>query len=300
MSRRAPRARAAGFTLIELLVVIAIIAMLIGMLLPAVQNVREAAARAKCANHLRQIGLACLNHESGLGRLPPSRLNGETQSWAWLILPYIEQDNLYRMWAPNTPIYTVPRQDVLTTPIPIYFCPSRRSSNAVSGRAFTQPQGCVEANSVPGAVGDYGASVGTTGYDDTRLLPVGLQVVAVPPNGAFTSYTGQRILDLRDGTSHTVLVGEKNVPDNHFGEYPWDCNIYDGHNIVCSTRSAGPGLPLAIGRKDSRRLFGGPHTGLCQFVFADGGVRAVKWTASEFVLGQLVHRDDGLVPPSEY
>ncbi len=300
MSRRALRVHVAGFTLIELLVVIAIIAMLIGMLLPAVQNVREAASRAKCANHLRQIGLACLNHESGLGRLPPSRLNGETQSWAWLLLPYIEQDNLYRLWAPGTPIHTMPRPDILTTPIPIYFCPSRRQPGAISGRAFTQPQGCVSANSVPGAVGDYGASVGTTGYDEPRLIPAGMQVAVLAPNGAFHANVGQRILDLRDGTSHTILAGEKNVPDDRFGEYPWDCNIYDGHNIVCSTRSAGPGLPLGVGRKDTRRLFGGPHVGLCQFVFADGGVRSVRWTTSEFVLGQLVHVNDGLIPPSEY
>src|SRR5215472_8715629 len=102
------RARTRGFTLVELLVVIAIIAILIGLLLPAVQKVREAAANSQCKNNLKQLALACHNYHSSLETLPYDVSPESGQSWAWgasgpnwswiaHLLPYIEQDNLYRL-----------------------------------------------------------------------------------------------------------------------------------------------------------------------------------------------------------
>lgn len=156
------------------------------------------------------------------------------------------------------------------------------------------------ADSVPGSVGDYAACIGTTGFDVTVPATVNGVTIDVPPTGAFVAVKGRRVLDLKDGTSHTLLVGEKHVPDDRVLQFPWDCNLYDGHNVLCSTRSAGPGFPLARSPADTRLLFGGPHVGICQFVFADGGVRPVNTSVNEQVLGRLAHRKDGLPAPAEY
>jgi len=297
---RATRGWRDGFTLIELLVVIAVIAILMGLLLPAVQKVREAANRAKCQNNLKQIGLACHNYENARGYFPPSRLAGEVQTWAWFILPQLEQNNLYQKWPEGGPqIGNIPFPDFLNTPIPVYFCPSRRESGTAKG--FQQPIGdCGFPTSVGGAVADYAAGVGTTGDDGIGGGMGPQEPSAVPPNGVFVAVRGVRVADITDGLSHTILVGEKHVPEGQSASYPWDCNTYDGHNVVCSTRSAGPGFPIAQSPKDPRRVFGGPHVGICMFAFADGGVRPVRSSIDEYALGLLSHRSDGQAPPSDY
>src|SRR5262245_26805771 len=126
-----------AFTLIELLVVIAIIAILIGLLLPAVQKIREAANRAKCTNNIKQFGLGLHNYNDTTGQLPPGWATTNTvmpnHGWAWgtAILPYIEQDNIFRLWNPDlTGAIAPPAQASFPNPgpafdkLPIFRCPS--------------------------------------------------------------------------------------------------------------------------------------------------------------------------------
>jgi prepilin-type N-terminal cleavage/methylation domain-containing protein/prepilin-type processing-associated H-X9-DG protein len=291
MSTRTVLASRAGFTLIELLTVIAIIALLIGILLPAVQRVREAANRIKCANHLKQIGLALQNYHDAHKRLPPSRLPNEGPSWAWEILPQLEQENVYREWLAGKPVYQVSKP-ALKTSIGVYFCPSRRSAGGVS-ESFTQNAVCTSTQSISGSLGDYAASIGTTGAD----VPVATGSGDIAPNGAFVAFRGLKLADVTDGLSHTFLVGEKHVPRNQFGRFPWDCGIFDGHNAVCSTRSAGPVFPLANSNMNQGWTFGSYHPTLCQFAYCDGHVQRLKNSIKLDTLALLAQRNDGQVIP---
>jgi type II secretory pathway pseudopilin PulG len=155
--------------LLELLVVIAIIAVLMGLLLPAVQRAREAAARASCGNNLKQLGLAMHTYHNDYGRLPPNRLDVGYATWAVLILPYVEQGSLYNRWDLTKDYY---RQSNVArlSPVKIYFCPSRRSSTtdptaSTYGDVPSWAQG--DPANVPGALGDYAVCIDRTGHDAT-------------------------------------------------------------------------------------------------------------------------------------
>jgi prepilin-type N-terminal cleavage/methylation domain-containing protein len=333
--------RRGGFTLIELLVVIAIIAILIALLIPAVQQVREAAARAQCTNNLKQIGLACLMFNDTHGFLPSSRdlfsYPGELTellspsddepdgnaaeettitTWAVYILPYLEQDALFSLWnlQPYDPVpaagagpyalpYALQNPQALQTPVPVYFCPSRRTPSTNPMLSLSGDGG------VPGALGDYACNIGTTGDDIWNA-----NQSASPPNGPFrlgVAGRGLRLPEITDGTSNTLFIGDKHVPPNKFGQVgnaQWDCSIYDGGGTsssnldlyLCAARSAGVKYPLETSITDqtiNSWLFGSYHINLCQFVFGDGSVHALSTTLDPNILELLADKADGQPVP---
>jgi prepilin-type N-terminal cleavage/methylation domain-containing protein/prepilin-type processing-associated H-X9-DG protein len=190
----------AAFTLIELLVVIAIIAVLIGLLLPAVQKVREAAARMKCTNNLKQITLAAHSYHDANERFPGGTLTGSRFSTLFVeLLPYIEQAPLYQQWdfVNYTTNYTgaVPRAG---TVISIYVCPSHPlPQNGGSSPALTT----------------YGGNGGTIVFPASRATVDGMFSTTGPGSEPTANLMGVRMTDVTDGTSNTLFFGERVVGD---------------------------------------------------------------------------------------
>jgi prepilin-type N-terminal cleavage/methylation domain-containing protein/prepilin-type processing-associated H-X9-DG protein len=195
------RARRSAFTLIELLVVIAIIGVLLGLLLPAVQKVREAANRVRCQNNLKQLGLAFHNYHGAFEKLPPgytatgAYVDGATDTtpgWAWgaYMLPYLEQTNLYNQFNLSQPVQSNPAAGTVVT---LFLCPS----DLVPPGPFSVTDASW-APICPLAPSSYAACAGG-----------GVSTTAATGDGAFFRNSTVRLTDITDGTSNTIFLEER-------------------------------------------------------------------------------------------
>jgi prepilin-type N-terminal cleavage/methylation domain-containing protein len=310
-----------GFTLIELLVVIAIIGVLISLLLPAVQKVREAANRTACANNLKQIGLAIHNYHDNYNALPPARITSDgSPTWAFLLLPYLEHDNLYKQWDIHRSYYDPALPDFRKNQVKLFYCPSRRSPPQVS---VSTADGDVNYENhypndqpVPGALGDYACSVGDN-FDDNyntqkangAFTLANYKYVANPPGSSnppwlVESWSSITTLNsITDGLSNTLFIGEKHVPLDAFGhrDLGGDSSIYNDDHPGVNQRIAGPKNLLARSPTEQYNIqFGSYHTGICQFNLGDGSVRPLAVSLSGTTLSRLSVRNDGQVVTGEW
>jgi prepilin-type processing-associated H-X9-DG protein len=269
--------------LIELLVVIAIIGTLLGLLLPAVQKVRDAAARLQCKNNLKQIGLALHNYHDTQQSLPPGYLaspaysDGATDTapgwgWAAFVLPYLEQESLYRQINFSQSVASSPAAQ---NPVKTYLCPA--DPTPPGPFAVPDPFGSPLASAAPCS---YAACVGGDESDTTG--PAGL--------GAFYRNSRTRLTDVTDGTSNTLLVGERawsNANGVWAGAVPGGVILRGRLNPNPGSSSASyPAATLVLAHSHLNNAtadtdgglddFSSRHSGGSNFLFADGSVHFIR------------------------
>jgi hypothetical protein len=269
-------------------VVIAIIGTLVGLLLPAVQKVREAAARAQCANNLKQLGLAFHNHHDAFGffpsggwdsSAPPTYLNGvpavgakQGAGWGFQVLPFIEGDNVYKAGAVVA----------VATPNKTFFCPSRRGPQQITYPDNYNPP--LTGGNVTHALCDYAAS----NKEGT---------------GVVRRVTPTRMADITDGTTNTLLVSEKRLNLAFLSQRATDDNQgytagWNYDTVRKTTRPPQPDYQAPFG--DGAGIFGSSHTGGLNAVLADGSIRFINYGISRQTFRLLGDKSDGQPLPSDW
>lgn len=308
--------RRAGFTLIELLVVMAIIAILVSMLLPAVQNARESARRTQCQNHLKQIGLALHNYHDQHASFPPgsvavtppatvvicqtavgfgavdtwseasSAANGmHGVSWMLRILPQLEQTSLFKSW--NFSVSVLGNQSVSNRDLPHFYCPSRRTGIQTGNDVAIMFQNWTKGGT------DYGGCLGgcngyhNCGDHESWLVANGRRPLS-SCKGIFWVNSRISIASIRDGTSHSIMIGEvqrlrgpTGVPiDHRTSQDGWAVGASSTHFSTCSDGCLGI-------NSDHFEEPGSSHRGGANFGLADGSVKFLSQNINIFVLSAL-------------
>ena len=283
-----------GFTLIELLVVIAIIGILIALLLPAVQKVREAANRAKCTNNLKQLVLACHGFHDANNKLP---YNGRTSlgygqpsvagsgSWGYQIMPFVELDNVYRA-TQGFSTYDTSASAVHNRTLPVFLCPTR------ARRPFKTDN----STGFAGSVTDYAINPRINAPNDP---PANINENNQPD--------AQRTLSsISDGTSNTILLGEKALQTELYDDEvvnDFDETIFHGglggtargrNTITYNTAMPAPAIVQDSPTVVHGNRWGSSHPAACLFALCDGSVRGVRYGVDPI---PAMLPDDGSVNP---
>ena len=291
-----------AFTLIELLVVIAIIAILVGLLVPAVQRVREAANRVSCINNLKQIGLAWQSYEStnksfpwggdAWNGSPPKYTNGlpevglnQWAGWAFYILPYIEQENVWR--GPFGATDAAKGNAALGALIPIYFCPTRRKPESFNSGGLQRAMTDYAANAGTAQQASILSDIPTRWFLDTLLSGV----VKRNADGGKINLS-----ELTDGTSNTLLVGEKYFDSSLYGQPKADDN--EGYSVgydqdVLRWGNIQPQQDRNNGEPWGRKKFGSAHSSGFNAAFADGSVKTIKYQINITTISNFCSINDG-------
>ena len=293
-----PRQLRNAFTLIELLVVIAIIAVLIGLLVPAVQKVREAANRMSCSNNMKQLGLGLQNYQAQRGFFPACSINTNTTNkvtlanaqkmgvsatnvfhgWGVMILPFVEQEALYRNYNFGVTWSDAANKQVRETSVKTFVCPTTPRGPSVLN---TQT---VSGASVSAAPGDYAPDYGYSGSLETN----GLVDVNVSRNGIMITNRVRPISEISDGTSNTILISEAaGRPDSYAGgklrsagsqtDGGW-CDpdsAYITHGFSADGVTTTDGGPCHTNCSNSNEVYSF-HSGGAMHVMADGSVRFIQ------------------------
>jgi hypothetical protein len=305
--------------------VITIIGVLIGLLLPAVQTVRESARRVQCANNLKQLGLGCLEHLAKAEHYPTGGWGwhwvgdadrGFTKwqpgGWVYNVLPYIEQEGLHMLPGDGdadqiTDVQKRGANELTHTPLSLLNCPSRRKSvvypKPVNGTFVAHNAARNSSGDNVAARSDYAANSGSQGHDEyfggpPRLVGdrwSGWHDVS-RCNGISFERSEVRSAHVRDGAANTIMLGEKYLNPDHYhtGRVRADNeSAYTGFNndIFRSTRHEWTPFRDRAGFSSSMR-FGTPHASGCQFVFCDGRVITIGFDVDPMTYSYLGNRKD--------
>jgi len=279
-------AKKRGFTLVELLVVIAIIGVLVSMLMPAVQSARESARRASCMNNIAQVGLAVHNYEFAFECLPPGVTNdtgpirndpaGQHVSWIVNVLPFIEENNIYRKFDQQAGAYADVNAALRTVPISVLICPSDLDDWSDDG-------GDVQTANKPARSSYAGCHHGVEAPIDADN------------NGLLFLNSRVRYRDILDGSTKTLLLGETR---QLAGDLGWASGTRATLRNTGTVDWLPPLMPVATPADEALHVggFGSHHAGgVAMFTFADGAVQSITDEIDPEVLQQLGNRADGEV-----